>query len=376
MISIKNILFIHHYGGYGGAGISLINNIEMLKDDYRITVILPSYPDDMRNELLRLNVKVIEFNDVIGTVPIYSGGSDFWKPSMYKSIFKIFGFNKFLNKIIKTDNYDFVLVNSITLFWVGFKKNIQFEKLGCFVRETRDKRKKISNILIKKIINKYFSKIFFISEFDKNTYEDRRSKSKYYLINDCMKKVNFIKSKNKNSLNLLFLGGYQKIKGLDILLKALNYLNNKDIKLSIAGDTEIKSSYANKIHKSINTLNKKGMNIKVIGTVKNASDMYNDTDILIFPSRKPHQSRPLFEAGFYKIPVIITENEIVNERIENGFNGFKFEERNFKSLSRKIKLFIKNPNLVNKLGENNYELSLKNHNFEDVKINLLKAIEE
>lgn len=376
MISIKNILFIHHYGGYGGAGISLINNIEMLKDDYRITVILPSYPDDMRNELLRLNVKVIEFNDVIGTVPIYSGGSDFWKPSMYKSIFKIFGFNKFLNKIIKTDNYDFVLVNSITLFWVGFKKNIQFEKLGCFVRETRDKRKKISNILIKKIINKYFSKIFFISEFDKNTYEDRRSKSKYYLINDCMKKVNFIKSKNKNSLNLLFLGGYQKIKGLDILLKALNYLNNKDIKLSIAGDTEIKSSYANKIHKSINTLNKKGMNIKVIGTVKNASDMYNDTDILIFPSRKPHQSRPLFEAGFYKIPVIITENEIVNERIENGFNGFKFEARNFKSLSRKIKLFIKNPNLVNKLGENNYELSLKNHNFEDVKINLLKAIEE
>ncbi|WP_413475628.1 glycosyltransferase [Staphylococcus equorum] len=376
MIIIKNILFIHHYGGYGGAGISLINNIEMLKDDYRITVILPSYPDDMRNELLRLNVKVIEFNDVIGTVPIYSGGSDFWKPSMYKSIFKIFGFNKFLNKIIKTDNYDFVLVNSITLFWVGFKKNIQFEKLGCFVRETRDKRKKISNILIKKIINKYFSKIFFISEFDKNTYEDRRSKSKYYLINDCMKKVNFIKSKNKNSLNLLFLGGYQKIKGLDILLKALNYLNNKDIKLSIAGDTEIKSSYANKIHKSINTLNKKGMNIKVIGTVKNASDMYNDTDILIFPSRKPHQSRPLFEAGFYKIPVIITENEIVNERIENGFNGFKFEARNFKSLSRKIKLFIKNPNLVNKLGENNYELSLKNHNFEDVKINLLKAIEE
>lgn len=376
MIIIKNILFIHHYGGYGGAGISLINNIEMLKDDYRITVILPSYPDDMRNELLRLNVKVIEFNDVIGTVPIYSGGSDFWKPSMYKSIFKIFGFNKFLNKIIKTDNYDFVLVNSITLFWVGFKKNIQFEKLGCFVRETRDKRKKISNILIKKIINKYFSKIFFISEFDKNTYEDRRSKSKYYLINDCMKKVNFIKSKNKNSLNLLFLGGYQKIKGLDILLKALNYLNNKDIKLSIAGDTEIKSSYANKIHKSINTLNKKGMNIKVIGTVKNASDMYNDTDILIFPSRKPHQSRPLFEAGFYKIPVIITENEIVNERIENGFNGFKFEARNFKSLSRKIKLFIKNPNLVNKLGENNYELSLKNHKFEDVKINLLKAIEE
>lgn len=376
MISIKNILFIHHYGGYGGAGISLINNIEMLKDDYRITVILPSYPDDMRNELLRLNIKVIEFNDVIGTVPIYSGGSDFWKPSMYKSIFKIFGFNKFLNKIIKTDNYDFVLVNSITLFWVGFKKNIQFEKLGCFVRETRDKKKKISNILIKKILNKYFSKIFFISEFDKNTYEDRRSKSKYYLINDCMKKVTFKKSKNKNSLNLLFLGGYQKIKGLDILLKALNYLNNKDIKLTIAGDTEIKSSYANKIQKSINTLNKKGMNIKVIGTVKNASDMYNDTDILIFPSRKPHQSRPLFEAGFYKIPVIITENEIVNERIENGFNGFKFEARNFKSLSRKIKLFIKNPNLVNKLGENNYKLSLKNHNFEDVKINLLKAIEE
>lgn len=376
MISIKNILFIHHYGGYGGAGISLINNIEMLKDDYLITVILPSYPDDMRNELLRLNIKVIEFNDVIGTVPIYSGGSDFWKPSMYKSIFKIFGFNKFLNKTIKTDNYDFVLVNSITLFWVGFKKNIQFEKLGCFVRETRDKKKKISNILIKKILNKYFSKIFFISEFDKNTYEDRRSKSKYYLINDCMKKVTFKKSKNKNSLNLLFLGGYQKIKGLDILLKALNYLNNKDIKLTIAGDTEIKSSYANKIQKSINTLNKKGMNIKVIGTVKNASDMYNDTDILIFPSRKPHQSRPLFEAGFYKIPVIITENEIVNERIENGFNGFKFEARNFKSLSRKIKLFIKNPNLVNKLGENNYKLSLKNHNFEDVKINLLKAIEE
>ncbi|RIO09459.1 glycosyltransferase, partial [Mammaliicoccus sciuri] len=116
--------------------------------------------------------------------------------------------------------------------------------------------------------------------------------------------------------------------------------------------------------------------IELIGTVKNTSDIYNNTDILIFPSKKPHQSRPLFEAGFYKIPVIITENEIINERIKNGFNGFKFEENNFRSLSEKIELFVKDPNLINEMGEKNYYLSLKNHKFEDVKVNLLKAIEE
>ncbi|WP_142923756.1 hypothetical protein, partial [Mammaliicoccus sciuri] len=143
---------------------------------------------------------------------------------MYKSIYKIFRFNKFLNKLLKKDNYDFIFVNSITLFWVGLKKNIQYEKLGCFVRETMDKNKRISNIIIKKILNKKFSKIFFISKFDKNNYEDIENKTKYYLINDCMKEVYSTKKVERNSLNLLFLGGYQKIKGLDILLKSINHL--------------------------------------------------------------------------------------------------------------------------------------------------------
>ncbi|RIO14482.1 glycosyltransferase family 1 protein, partial [Mammaliicoccus sciuri] len=149
-----------------------------------------------------------------------------------------------------------------------------------------------------------------------------------------------------------------------------------NIKLIIAGNTTIKSKYSKKMKNKINMLNKKGLDIELIGTVKNTSDIYNNTDILIFPSKKPHQSRPLFEAGFYKIPVIITENEIINERIKNGFNGFKFEENNFRSLSEKIELFVKDPNLINEMGEKNYYLSLKNHKFEDVKVNLLKAIEE
>jgi hypothetical protein len=70
---MKRIIFFHHSGTIGGAGVSLYNTIISLKEEYEIIVYCPSQPNAFKQYLESKDIKVKTYDFSIGSIPYYSG---------------------------------------------------------------------------------------------------------------------------------------------------------------------------------------------------------------------------------------------------------------------------------------------------------------
>jgi len=180
------------------------------------------------------------------------------------------------------------------------------------------------------------------------------------------------------SFNVLFVGGIDRLKGIDIAVKSIDILKNEDITLIVAGNDfgelgnkKIKSLVTNlikrnsaKFSKGIKAyINKKGLENKIrfIGIQTDMSIPFSACDVLIFPMKEPHQARPAFEIGVQKKPVIIADFSNICEFVKDGVNGLTFEPNNPESLAQAILRLKNDRNLLAELGKRNYEYTMKYH---------------
>ncbi|MPQ44481.1 glycosyltransferase family 4 protein [Clostridium tarantellae] len=381
----KKLAIIHHCGLVGGAGVSLIEVIKMLSEEYEITVYCPNNPNDMIELFKSKNIKYKEYNFLIGSIPHYSGGPSFISRTFWISIFNIFKYKKYWRREINNLDADIVLVNSMILCWLGRLIKKEKKKSICFVRETvPNKPIKIIFKNINKCFKNYFDKIYFISRYDKESFFNIEEKSvviknnvkdEFFQVLDkieCCKKLNI----KNNKFNILFVGGISKLKGTHVILEAIKYLP-KDINLIVAGynfykkQINIKNSYEKYIYELLMDENIKDK-VKFIGVQKDMIPAYYACDILVFPSIEPHQARPAFEAGACGKAVILSDFIQIRDEVENYKNGLLFKANNSKDLAEKIKLLYEDRELCSKLGVANKALTIENHSRKSVKTILLK----
>jgi len=146
-----------------------------------------------------------------------------------------------------------------------------------------------------------------------------------------------------------FVGRLAYVKGCDILIGALPYLNFK-YKVLIAGDGPEK--------KNLEKLAEKlGVKDKVIflGYVDNPLGVYSLMNVLVMPSRSESFGISVIEARALNIPVIASDVEGLNEIIIDKENGLLFEGKDSKDLARKIETIYSNKNLRNKLTKEGYK---------------------
>ena len=129
---------------------------------------------------------------------------------------------------------------------------------------------------------------------------------------------------------LLFFGLIRDYKRLDLLIGAINRLENPNIKVVIAGhasDSDIKK-YTNMIR------NKELFDLR-FGFVKNEdiANYFVNSDFLVLPYESATQSGPSLVAVNYGIPVIASSIPAFEDHIKNGVNGFLFENGSEESLS-------------------------------------------
>ena len=397
---MKKILLIHHSGGIGGAGVSLYNTVVALSKEFEVTIYCPAEPDLYYKFLIEKNVNVKTYDFPLGSIPYYSGGTNIFSPSFMKSIINIKRYLEEWEKILKTEIPDLVIVNSRILSWFSILTNkLQINSI-CFVRETREKS--IFNIMnsIQKALLDKFSAVVFISKYDKNVEKLRKTKSivipnfidteKYILRNDPLNLCNAY-GISQSKFNILFVGGMLRIKGFDVAVKALKYLKNYNVCLVVAGDPEFKYKKSQGVTSIIYNLFKRRYETNIHSTIKKyaldkliikvgiQSDMpslYTLADVLIFPANEPHQARPAFEAGALKKPVIMPDFKNTKEYIRDGVNGLVFRHRSPKSLADKIIMLIENEKLRVKLGEENYQQTMKHHTKKDSEKLLLEIVKE
>ena len=114
--------------------------------------------------------------------------------------------------------------------------------------------------------------------------------------------------------------------------------------------------------------------IRFVGVQTDISLVYSASDVLVFPMKKPHQSRPAFEIGIQYKPVIISDFQNIREFIKDGDNGLVFEPNNPKELAKAIINLKSNSYLREQMGKSNFAYSMKFHTEEHAISELMNGI--
>jgi glycosyltransferase involved in cell wall biosynthesis len=401
-MSKKKLLLIHHSGLLGGAGISLYNTWRTLEKKYEVICYIPNDPPDLLNFLREKGLNPYTFSFRLGKLTYYSGGNNLLKPRFWYHALHSLTQIKYWELVLRNVNPDFVLVNSKVLCWMGklFKKR-KIKSL-CFVRETiPGSPKKLMNRFMKNMLDE-FTAVAFLSEYDllqtgltkaQTVVSPDFLEIKEYKANNDRDVACANLNINPQNFKVLFVGGTDKLKGIDIALKAINILKNQEISLIVAGkdfgDIQgegIKRTVSKIKNRKIIRFSEenkqyilqKGIQSKVkfIGIQKDMSDSFSACDILIFPMTEPHQARPAFEIGVQRKPVIISDFPNIREFVNHEVNGLIFEPNNPESLAKAILRLKDDKEMLRRLGNLNYEYTMKYHTEEYAMGKLIDKIDE
>ena len=115
--------------------------------------------------------------------------------------------------------------------------------------------------------------------------------------------------------------------------------------------------------------------VHMVGRQSNMSNCYAAADVLVFPMRSAHQARPIFEAGYFSIPVVISDFPNIKEDVLNDVNGMVFCPGDSKDLASKLEQLALDKTLRVKLGIKNKEMFQKNHSGQ-ININAINNLNE
>lgn len=154
----------------------------------------------------------------------------------------------------------------------------------------------------------------------------------------------------KSSLKIVFAGRIDPLKGVDLLLKAVNGIPEEDIEISIYGKHETNDYY--KLCKEL-TFNKGNIHWRGILERQYIIESFKKHDILCLPSTSAEMSPLVIQEAFAAgIPVLASNVPGNTELIENGKNGLLFDFSSIEHLSDRITLLIQDRKLVKKMKEN------------------------
>ena len=156
----------------------------------------------------------------------------------------------------------------------------------------------------------------------------------------------------------LFVGRFTKIKGLDILLQAMNLIKNQpeleNIQLVIMG---VDFGFQDQMLEIIDKFNIK----EKIHVIKNPSredvvTAYRESEFLVLPSRWELSPLTPLEGFAFKKTVISTNVHGIPSTITHGENGILIEDEDFHSLSKAILELINDKQKCSRYGLSGFNL--------------------
>lgn len=159
---------------------------------------------------------------------------------------------------------------------------------------------------------------------------------------------------DSRKLRLGFVGRWNRIKGIGVLLDAMALLKDKDnVVLSVFGEQEAwnKDSYGSEIAARILSL----PNVTIRGRFDPAdvARVHGDIDCLVTPSIWPENAPiAILESLALGTPVLCADGEGMTNFIRHGVNGMVFRSRDVIDLADKITMLADSPQLLQRLQQN------------------------
>ncbi len=238
--------------------------------------------------------------------------------------------------------------------------------------------------MIRFIINQA-SKISVANEYEKRIFLNFCDDSKIVIVrnginleNIHVTKFNFREKYNVKEPFILFLGRFDKVKGIDVLLKAINLIKNRsefsNTKLLIMGvDFGFESQMLMMIHEL-------KIEDKVI-VIKNPPreeviSAYYESKFLVLPSRWELSPLTPLEGFAFKKAIISTDTHGIPYTIKDGIHGILVEPESYKALADAIIELISNSKKCQEYGNAGYNLVQTECNSVKMTENTLKIYQE
>jgi len=174
---------------------------------------------------------------------------------------------------------------------------------------------------------------------------------------------------------ILFFGQIKKVKGLDILIKAMPNIHN-DIHLIIAGKVwKDNFAYYDYLISEFKIQN------RIIKIIRYISDqernlLFMAADAVIIPYREVYQSGVLLMAMSYGLPVIASNIEGNREMISDKENGLLFQNGNALDLAEMINYLFSNNDLYLKISKNCLKYIEKEYSWKSIALQYHKIIQK
>ena len=160
---------------------------------------------------------------------------------------------------------------------------------------------------------------------------------------------------------IMFIGRFNKEKGVDILVTAMKelYSINKKVLLVMLGSGEEEMSLKNFCFEN-------KLPLRIIEPVRNVYDYYNIADVIVLPSRVDPFPYVMLESGLMSKPFIGSNVDGLSELIKQGDNGLLFEKENARELLACIQMILGNQTLAEQISHNLHDEVIKNYSVEKV----------
>jgi len=366
---VRNILYVHHGRGIGGAPLSLLYLIRGLdRSRYNPTVLC--IHESEAAELFRsegIETLVDEkLND-------FSHTNVLWYPwwQLAKTLVRLLQFPRTYFRaraLLRKRDVDIVHLNTSTLTAFGMAAKAERKKVVWHIREPLQKGYiGLRRMLIRRIIHCNADLILPICEYDgAQLIPSSAIRVVYNFIDFAQFDSTTDGSTVRGELEItprtpvaLMLGGVNPIKGtLTFVRAAVEVLrSHPDAVFLIAGAVP-DEHFRNRLNglrvykKSVmRYAHEAGKNqIRFLGVRGDIPEILAASDVLCFPSTVPHFARPVIEASAMKRPVIASDLGGPRELVRDGDTGFLVPPDDAKALADRLRTLFDDPELRQRLG--------------------------
>ena len=209
--------------------------------------------------------------------------------------------------------------------------------------------KKIHNSIMSKYTDR-ISQFLAITEAEKNHLIQNNILEKQIKIVRLGVNSSHIEHKESPEKTILYLGRLSKTKNVEILVQAFSKINDKNVKLVLAGPDFGMKKDLEKI------IRKQGIGNRVIFTGEISEEQKNEYfskyTVFVHPSLEDIFSLALIEAAAAGIPTIAFDVEGNSEILEDGITGKLVKNPTQESLKESIELLLNNKELRVKISQN------------------------
>lgn len=180
-----------------------------------------------------------------------------------------------------------------------------------------------------------------------------------FSLNDHLNEQN--KRRKNKQLNILFLARVEKAKGIYEAIDAVMILRKINpgwaIQLTVAG----KGKELDNVQEYLKEKNI--LNISFPGYVENDSkaSLYSASDIYLFPTYTEGMPNSVLEAMAFGLPVITRGVGAIPDILNQSENGFYTDSKNPEIFAQYIQKLINDPELSNRISQNNHTKAMDNY---------------